>query len=175
MAYPVVTTAVNPLARSPPIPTNRVRSCPHPVRRPKVIVTRRWPASVEDALSARFDARLNADDHPFSPRGTRGCAAQCGCALPHGHGLTQRRPVRCEFARTDHRQLRRGLQPHRYRCRPGLRDCGNQHAGCAHRLHRGPGHDADSHVRAPRRGKASGNCARGSGPVGGRVTWWEPG
>lgn len=34
--------------------------------KPRVIVTRRWPAAVEEALSARFDTQLNADDHPFS-------------------------------------------------------------------------------------------------------------
>ena len=34
--------------------------------KPKVVVTRRWPVAVEEALSARFDVRLNADDHPFS-------------------------------------------------------------------------------------------------------------
>ena len=34
--------------------------------RPRVIVTRRWPAAVEEALSARFDTQLNTDDHPFS-------------------------------------------------------------------------------------------------------------
>ncbi len=34
--------------------------------KPRVIVTRRWPAAVEEALSARFDTHLNTDDHPFS-------------------------------------------------------------------------------------------------------------
>lgn len=34
--------------------------------KPKVIVTRRWPAAVEESLAARFDAHLNGDDHPFS-------------------------------------------------------------------------------------------------------------
>ena len=34
--------------------------------KPRVIVTRRWPAAVEEALSARFDAQLNMDDRPFS-------------------------------------------------------------------------------------------------------------
>lgn len=34
--------------------------------KPRVIVTRRWPAAVEEALAARFDTRLNADDHPFT-------------------------------------------------------------------------------------------------------------
>lgn len=34
--------------------------------KPSVVVTRRWPEAVEEALSARFDTRLNTDDHPFS-------------------------------------------------------------------------------------------------------------
>ncbi|HEX4628781.1 MAG TPA: NAD(P)-dependent oxidoreductase, partial [Gemmatimonadales bacterium] len=34
--------------------------------RPVVVVTRRLPAPVEEQLARHFDARLNADDHPFS-------------------------------------------------------------------------------------------------------------
>jgi lactate dehydrogenase-like 2-hydroxyacid dehydrogenase len=34
--------------------------------RPRVVVTRRLPAPVEEQVAAAFDARLNADDHPFS-------------------------------------------------------------------------------------------------------------
>ena len=34
--------------------------------KPRVIVTRRWPAAVQEALCARFDTQLNTDDHPFS-------------------------------------------------------------------------------------------------------------
>lgn len=34
--------------------------------RPVVRVTRRLPREVEEALTARFDARLNADDHPLT-------------------------------------------------------------------------------------------------------------
>lgn len=34
--------------------------------RPRVILTRRWPAAVEAALAERFDVRLNLDDEPFS-------------------------------------------------------------------------------------------------------------
>ena len=34
--------------------------------RPVVSVTRRLPREVEEALTARFDARLNADDHPMA-------------------------------------------------------------------------------------------------------------
>ncbi|NKB16335.1 MAG: hypothetical protein HC774_04830 [Sphingomonadales bacterium] len=33
--------------------------------KPKVIVTRRWPHAVEDALKAPFDVELNLDDVPF--------------------------------------------------------------------------------------------------------------
>jgi len=35
------------------------------VERPKVLVTRRWPAEVERALQARFDVTLNASDRPL--------------------------------------------------------------------------------------------------------------
>ena len=34
--------------------------------RPKVLITRRWPASVEAKLQQRYDVQLNLDDHPFS-------------------------------------------------------------------------------------------------------------
>lgn len=33
--------------------------------RPRVVLTRRWPAAVEDVLGERFDLVANADDHPF--------------------------------------------------------------------------------------------------------------
>lgn len=35
--------------------------------KPKVLLTRRWPASVEDKLRQLYDVTLNKDDHPFSP------------------------------------------------------------------------------------------------------------
>jgi lactate dehydrogenase-like 2-hydroxyacid dehydrogenase len=35
--------------------------------KPKVLLTRRWPASVEQKLQQLYDATLNLDDHPFSP------------------------------------------------------------------------------------------------------------
>jgi lactate dehydrogenase-like 2-hydroxyacid dehydrogenase len=35
--------------------------------RPKIIVTRRWPAAVEAALAERFDATFNRDDVPPAP------------------------------------------------------------------------------------------------------------
>jgi len=34
--------------------------------KPKVIVTRRWPAAVEKRLRAEFDVTLNDSDEPFS-------------------------------------------------------------------------------------------------------------
>ena len=36
------------------------------MNKPKVIVTRRWPAEVEAELRAHFDVELNGDDTPFS-------------------------------------------------------------------------------------------------------------
>ena len=32
----------------------------------KVFITRKWPASVEDKLKARFDVTLNEDDRPLT-------------------------------------------------------------------------------------------------------------
>jgi lactate dehydrogenase-like 2-hydroxyacid dehydrogenase len=37
-----------------------------PPDRPRVIVTRRLPAAVEERLRSEFDARLNTGDHPFT-------------------------------------------------------------------------------------------------------------
>jgi lactate dehydrogenase-like 2-hydroxyacid dehydrogenase len=34
--------------------------------KPKVLITRRWPASVEKKLQQLYDVTLNHDDHPFS-------------------------------------------------------------------------------------------------------------
>jgi lactate dehydrogenase-like 2-hydroxyacid dehydrogenase len=48
--------------------------------RPVVVVTRRLPAPVEEQLEGAFDARVNADDHPFS-------AAELADALRSGDGL----------------------------------------------------------------------------------------
>jgi lactate dehydrogenase-like 2-hydroxyacid dehydrogenase len=39
-----------------------------PGAKPTVVVSRRWPASVEQLLTERFGARLNAADAPLSPR-----------------------------------------------------------------------------------------------------------
>ena len=34
--------------------------------RPRVVVTRKLPAAVEEQLTREFEAQLNGDDHPFS-------------------------------------------------------------------------------------------------------------
>ncbi|MCK9604892.1 MAG: D-glycerate dehydrogenase [Methylomonas sp.] len=34
--------------------------------KPKVLITRRWPASVEATLQQQYDVTLNRDDHPFT-------------------------------------------------------------------------------------------------------------
>ena len=39
------------------------------MERPKVLVTRRWPAEVEHALQQRFDVTLNATDRPLGAAG----------------------------------------------------------------------------------------------------------
>jgi lactate dehydrogenase-like 2-hydroxyacid dehydrogenase len=39
--------------------------------RPKIRLTRRWPAAVEAVLAARYDAVLNPDDTPLSPNDLR--------------------------------------------------------------------------------------------------------
>lgn len=36
------------------------------MNRPRVLLTRRWPASVEARLQQRYDVQLNFDDHPFT-------------------------------------------------------------------------------------------------------------
>ncbi len=35
--------------------------------KPKVLITRRWPETVESKLQELFDVTLNHDDHPFNP------------------------------------------------------------------------------------------------------------
>ncbi len=50
--------------------------------RPVVVVTRRLPASVEQQLAREFDARLNADDHPFSTAELEGALRTADGLLP---------------------------------------------------------------------------------------------
>ncbi|HVH68928.1 MAG TPA: D-glycerate dehydrogenase [Gemmatimonadales bacterium] len=55
-----------------------LRSDPRPV----VVVTRRLPAPVEEQLARQFEARLNADDHPFSPGELQGALRTADALLP---------------------------------------------------------------------------------------------
>lgn len=50
--------------------------------KPKVLVTRRWPAAVEAQLSDRFDAVLNAGDVPLSSQELRAAIANYDAILP---------------------------------------------------------------------------------------------
>jgi lactate dehydrogenase-like 2-hydroxyacid dehydrogenase len=50
---------------------------------PVIVVTRRWPASVEQELARRFpDVRLNADDIPLGRDGLRAALEQADVVLP---------------------------------------------------------------------------------------------
>ncbi|NMG43413.1 D-glycerate dehydrogenase [Aromatoleum toluvorans] len=49
--------------------------------RPRLILTRRWPAEVERALSERFDVRLNTEDRPFTRDEIRAALAACDALL----------------------------------------------------------------------------------------------
>ncbi|NMG74941.1 2-hydroxyacid dehydrogenase [Aromatoleum diolicum] len=49
--------------------------------RPRLIVTRRWPAEVERALAERFDVSFNDDDHPFTPPEMQQALASCDALL----------------------------------------------------------------------------------------------
>ncbi len=48
----------------------------------KVIVTRRWPESVERVLADEFDAVLNKDDKPFSAEQLRSALGEADALLP---------------------------------------------------------------------------------------------
>lgn len=50
--------------------------------KPRVIVTRRWPAKVEKLLTERFDAVLNADDAPMTPAGFASAFRDYDAILP---------------------------------------------------------------------------------------------
>lgn len=50
---------------------------------PVIVVTRRWPQSVEDELQRRYpQARLNVDDVPLGPDGLRAALQQAEVVLP---------------------------------------------------------------------------------------------
>ncbi len=50
--------------------------------RPKVVVTRRLPAVVERRMAELFDARFNADDHPFTQAELRAAVAEADVLVP---------------------------------------------------------------------------------------------
>lgn len=50
--------------------------------RPKVIVTRRWPRAVEDALHERYDVTINKSDRPLSASELRDAIAAADAVLP---------------------------------------------------------------------------------------------
>ncbi|MDQ3600677.1 MAG: hypothetical protein M3408_05420, partial [Actinomycetota bacterium] len=50
---------------------------------PVIVVTRRWPQSVEDELQRRYpQVRLNVDDVPLGPDGLRGALREAEVVLP---------------------------------------------------------------------------------------------
>ena len=84
--------------------------------KPKVIVTRRWPAAVEAALFSDFDVTFNRSDRALS---VPSCGTPIHCAdavLPTvTDRIDGRRPRQREAADPHPGELRRRLQPHRYR------------------------------------------------------------
>lgn len=50
--------------------------------KPKVLITRRWPASVEAKLQAVYDVTLNRDDHPFSAEEMRAALRDYDAVCP---------------------------------------------------------------------------------------------
>lgn len=50
--------------------------------KPRILVTRRWPAAVEARLSEIFDARLNLDDKPMRPEDFRAAMREYDAILP---------------------------------------------------------------------------------------------
>jgi lactate dehydrogenase-like 2-hydroxyacid dehydrogenase len=70
--------------------------------RPVVSVTRRLPREVEEALTARFDARLNADDHPMTQEELHAAlrdadALLCTVTDRIGAAVIGAPPVRCRL------------------------------------------------------------------------------
>lgn len=50
--------------------------------RPRVVLTRRWPARVEAELRARYAVELNLDDHPFDADGLRAALRRADALCP---------------------------------------------------------------------------------------------
>lgn len=52
------------------------------VAKPRVLVTRRWPAAVEAQLAERFDTVLNTGDQPLSVEDLRAALTSYDAVLP---------------------------------------------------------------------------------------------
>lgn len=52
------------------------------MKRPRVVLTRRWPASVEAALGARYEVELNLDDHPLDAGDLRAALRRADALCP---------------------------------------------------------------------------------------------
>jgi lactate dehydrogenase-like 2-hydroxyacid dehydrogenase len=50
--------------------------------KPKIIVTRRWPAEVEQQLAESFDVELNADDKPFDQAALKRAFSEADAVFP---------------------------------------------------------------------------------------------
>lgn len=50
--------------------------------KPRVIVTRKWPAAVEQVLAERFDTTLNAGDIPFTATQLKAALLNFDAVLP---------------------------------------------------------------------------------------------
>jgi lactate dehydrogenase-like 2-hydroxyacid dehydrogenase len=53
-----------------------------PMSRPRILITRRWPETVEQFLAERFDVTLNADDTPMSVEAIAAAMADYDAVLP---------------------------------------------------------------------------------------------
>ena len=118
--------------------------------RPRVIVTRHWPAPVEQVLTEHFDTRLNSSDEPFSSealqRALREADALCVT-------VTDRLDAACFDGAAPRTRLIAnfgvGINHIDLAAARRLRHTGHQYPGCAHRLHGGSGHDPAADDGAP--------------------------
>ncbi len=124
--------------------------------RPRILVTRRWPAAVEAVLSERFDATFNLDDIALDAGQLRAALLAYDAVLPtvsdrlpatlfEGDAITDENPG----------QFRSRLQSYRRRFSQGEGHRRHQYAGRTDRLHRRHRHVAVAVRSAPRRGRGT--------------------
>jgi len=70
--------------------------------RPRIILTARWPASIEAELKERYDVTFNLDDHPFSAdelrQALRDYDAVCPTVVdPLNAKVMETHPIRCRI------------------------------------------------------------------------------